>query len=196
MTERATGALANQQGALPDRQVTLGAVQIALGEAKERAKGTAKFKVKVWEQRAKKFLKFIEAAGDKLDAVKIFKKGRNTDTIYSKEIGPTDWKTESGYRVKIWNQQDKYSNDTKTLEKLNAAMANIPGNPVLTEEFRKKILEFADISPEKVVEILDFERNKAQMPPTVPGGPTVPGAVTPQATLPTPVNPVQSKPAI
>jgi len=194
MTERATGALANQQGALPDRQVTLGAVQIALGEAKERARGTAKFKVKVWEQRAKKFLKFIEAAPDKLDAVKIFKKGRNTDAIYNKTIGPNDWKSELGYRVKIWSQNDKYSNDTKTLEKMNAAMANIPGNPVLTEEFRKKILEFADISPEKVVEILDFEKNKAQMPQIGPDGQPIPtsgGGINPPAPAQPPVLPVK-----
>lgn len=163
MSERATGATATQQGVQTERKITLGEVELALGEAKSRIKGMSKFYTKVWEQRAKKFLKMIEAAGDRLDAVKVYKKGRNTDEIYSKEIGPNDWQSKSGYRVKIWSQEDKDETDTKMLNSLNAAVTNMPGNKVLLEEFQKKLLEFSKLSPEKIVEIIEAQKQMAMI---------------------------------
>src|SRR3990172_2690232 len=86
MIEKATGATATQQGATTERQITLGEVQLALGEAKERIKGMSKFYTPAWKQRGEIFYKLIEAGADKLDAVKIYKKGLNTDEIYG-QIG-------------------------------------------------------------------------------------------------------------
>jgi hypothetical protein len=83
MTEKATGATTTQQGTQTERKTTLGEVELALGEAKERTQGMSKFYTKAWEQRGLKFLKLIEAGRGKLDAVKIYKEGKNTDELFS-----------------------------------------------------------------------------------------------------------------
>jgi len=170
MIEKATGATATQQGVQTERQVTLGEVQLAQGEAKARTQGMSKFYTNVWKQRAFKFLMMIEAASDKLDAVKIYKKGRNTDNVFEREISPKDWKTNAGYRVKVWSQDEKKANDTDSLTKLNAVFINMMDNPKLVEIYKRKLLEFADLTPDEITEIMDFEKQKLAMPlPSLPG---------------------------
>ncbi len=164
VAERATGATAAQQGATEQRQITLGEVQLALGEAKERVKGMSKFYTPTWKERGLKFLKLIEAAPDKLDAVKIHKKGRNTDTIYNREIDPTDWMTPEGYQVKVWSQDEKDAQDSEALQKLNAVVTNMPGNMKLLEVYQRKLLEFADLKPEEINEIMEIEKQKMMQP--------------------------------
>jgi hypothetical protein len=160
MSEKASGATANLQGAENTKQITLGEVQIALSEAKERVKGMSKFYTHAYEERALKFLKLIEAAPEKLDAVKIYKQGRNSTDIYAREIAPKDFMTESGYRVKIWSQDEKDSQNTAQLEKLNAVKTMIPGNPKLIEIVNRKALEFADLSPDDINSIMEIEKEK------------------------------------
>lgn len=160
MNDRATGATATQQGVPSERQITLGEVKLALTEAKERTKGMSKFYTHAWRKRAEKFLKLIEAAPDKLDAVKIYKEGRNSSDIYEAEISPADWMTKSGYKVKIWSQEDKANQDIQQLQKLTALRAIIPGNPKLEEIIQRKSLEFADLKPEEINDIVTIEREK------------------------------------
>ncbi|MEK7180324.1 MAG: hypothetical protein AAB706_02515 [Patescibacteria group bacterium] len=163
MVEKATGATATQQGVQTERQVTLGEVQLAQGEAKARTQGMSKFYTKAWEQRGIKFLKLIEASADKLDAVKIYKKGRNTDNVFEREISPKDWMTQAGYRVKVWSQDEKKANDTDALTKLNAVMMNMADNPKLREVYQRKLLEYADLTPDEITEIMQFEQQKMMM---------------------------------
>jgi hypothetical protein len=163
LIEKATGATATQQGTQIDRQVTLGEVQLALGEAKERVKGMAKFYTPAWQERGKKFLKLIEAASNKLDVVKIYKKGRNSDKLYSREISPSDWKIKSGYRVRVWSQEDKNTQDIRALEKMNAVRANMADNPKVDEIYKRKLVEWADFSPDEVNEVMEYERQKRML---------------------------------
>lgn len=181
MSERATGATATQQGVQTERQVTLGEVQLALGEAKSRIKGMSKLYTACWKKRAEKFLKFIEAAPNKLDSVKIWKKGRNTSEQYPREVDPKDWHNASGYTIKIWSQEDKDQNDTQILQKMSAAVANMPGNTVLLQEYQQKLLEFSKLSPEKILEILQSEKDRVtQMAQMGQASPTMqPGAPKP-----------------
>jgi hypothetical protein len=160
MTEKATGATATQQGAQNTKQVTLGEVQLALSEAKERIKGMSKFYTPAWKQRGRMFLKLIEAAGGDLDVVKIYKKGKNTSDIYGKEIGPSDWETKSGYRERVWSQDEKDTEDTNRLQKLNAAKTIMPGNIKLEEIYQRKVLEFSDLTPEEINDVMLFEQQK------------------------------------
>jgi len=162
MIEKATGATATQQGAQTERQITLGEVQLALGEAKERIKGMSKFYTPAWKDRGRKFLKLIEAAPEKLDAVKIYKKGLNTDNVFESEIQPSDWMSEAGYDVKVWAQDEKTAQDTQGLEKMNAAVANIPGNIKLMEIFQRKLLEYADLTPDEVNAVIEIEKQKQE----------------------------------
>lgn len=163
MTEKATGATATQQGLPTANQRTLGEVQLAQGEAKARTQGMSKFYTKVWEQRAMKFLKLIEAASDKLDAVKIYKEGKNTTDVYEREIVPTDWMTKAGYRVKVWSQDEKKSQDTNSLNKGIAVLQLMPGNPKLLEVLQRKGLELADLKPEEIAMIMEAEAQKNLM---------------------------------
>ena len=177
MIEKATGATATQQGVETKAQTTLGEVQLAQGEAKARTQGMSKFYTNAWEQRATKFLKLIEAASDHLDAVKIYKEGKNTDNVFEREISPKDWMTKAGYRVKVWSQDEKKANDTDSLTKLNAVMMNMADNPKLREVYQRKLLEFADLKPEEIAEIMQYEEQKMMMlgngqmglPPPQPG---------------------------
>ncbi len=188
MNEKATGATSTQQGAQTERQVTLGEVQLAQGEAKARTQGMSKFYTHAWGQRATKFLKLIEAASDKLDAVKIYKKGRNSDDIFGREISPKDWMTKSGYRVRVWSQDEKKANDTDSLNKLNAVYLNMSDNPKLKEIYQRKLLEFADLTPDEVTEVMDFEKQKILMPPMGGGmvNPQMQQGQAPQKPLPKP----------
>ena len=184
-TERATGATATQQGVQTQRQVTLGEVQLALGEAKERSKGMTKFYTSAWKRRATLFLKLLEAAGDKLDAVMIYKKGRNTDRLFPKEIGPADWKSKAGYHVQVWSQDDKNKTDDEMLQKLNAAVTLIPGNMKLIDVYQRKLLEFAHLSPEETMGVLEEERAKREQQALLATQGGQPGM------MPLPVNPGQ-----
>ena len=170
MVQKATGATETQQGVQTERQVTLGEVQLAQGEAKARVQGMSKFYTDAWKKRATKFLKLIEAASDKLDAVKIYKEGKNTSDVFEREISPKDWMTKAGYRVKVWSQDEKKANDTDSLTKLNAVMLNMPDNPKLREVYQRKLLEFADLKPEEITAIMQYEDQKAMMMTQNPTG--------------------------
>lgn len=163
MLEKATGATPTAQGVENQRQITLGEVQLALGEAKERVKGMSKFYTQVWKDRGEMFTKICEAAGDKLDAVKIYKKGKNTDNIFQREISSFDWQTASGYQVKVWSQDEKNEKDTQSIEKINAVSQLMPGNPKLEEIKKRKLLEFAGLKPEETNEVMQYEQQKMQM---------------------------------
>lgn len=176
MIEKATGSTSTLQGVQTENKITLGEVELALGEAKQRIKGISKFYTQAWKDRGELFLKLIEAASDKLDAVKIYKKGRNTNDIYGREIEPKDWVTESGYRVRVWSQDEKNAKDQETLQKLNAVKMNMPANPKLDEVYQRKLLEFAGLTPDEINEIMEVEQrnremmmNQAQVPGQMPG---------------------------
>lgn len=160
INERATGAVSTSQGVPTARKITLGEVQIDLSQAQERIKGMTIFYNQVWHERATMFLKLIEAAPEKLDAVKIYTKGRNTDNVYPREIAPDDWRSESGYRIRIWSQSEKTKQDTDNLEKQSAVKQNMPYNPVVDKIYKRKLVEWADYTPDEVKEVMDFEQQQ------------------------------------
>ena len=180
MTEKATGATATQQGIETKGQTTLGEVQLAQGEAKARTQGMSKFYTNAWEQRATKYLKLIEAAADRLDPIEIYKEGKNTNNIFKREISPKDWMTKAGYRVKVWSQDEKKANDTDSLNKIIGTLQLMPGNPKLLEVAQRKALELADLTPDEISAIMEFEKLKMLgngtmgLPPTQPGTPGQP----------------------
>jgi hypothetical protein len=165
LNDRATGATATQQGVQTERKVTLGEVQLALNEAKGRVKGISKFYTLAWKKRGEKFLKLVEAAPEKLDAVTIYKKGRNTNAVYSREIRPKDWMTKSGYNVKVWSQDERNERDMSQLEKISAVSRMIPGNKKLIEIMQRKALEFAGLKPNEINDIIELEKTKAESMP-------------------------------
>ena len=107
--------------------------------------------------------KLIEAAGSKLDAVTIYKKGRNSDNIYSREISPEDWRSEAGYRVKVWSQDERNAENTDSLQRANAAKTVMPDNPVVDTVYKRKVLEFSDFGPDEINDAMKFEEEKRNM---------------------------------
>jgi len=194
MLEKGTGATQTLQGVKSEQQVTLGEVQLTLGEAKERVKGMSKFYTQAWKDRGLIFIKLLEAAGDKIDAVKVYKKGRNTDNIFEREISPADWKSEAGYRVKVWSQDEKNAESQDSLQKMNAAKTVMPDNPVVDTVYKRKVLEFSDFTPDELNDAMKYEEEKRQMmlqqaqmgivPPQQPGQPA--GAQPPPLPMSTP----------
>ena len=162
MAEKASGATSTQQGATSGRQVTLGEIELTLGEAKERTAGMGKFYTPAWEEKGEMFLMMIEAASDRLDAVEIYKEGRNSTKLYKREIEPGNWMTESGYRTRVWSQAEKFAQDTEDLQLLNAARASMPDNPKLTEIYQRRLLEIVKLSPEEINAIMEFEERKRE----------------------------------
>ena len=160
-TEQASGATSTLQGVQTERKITLGEVELALGEAKDRVKGMSKFYTQVWKERATKFLKLLEANADKLDAVKIYTKGRNSDDLYEREIESKDYA--GRYRTKVWSQDEKDTKDTKSLEKLNATRQLFPGNTKFDEIVKRKALEFNDLPPDDINAIMQIEVQNAEM---------------------------------
>lgn len=177
MIEKATGSTSTLQGVQTENKITLGEVELALGEAKQRIKGISKFYTQAWKDRGELFLKLIEAAHDKLDAVKIYKRGRNTNDIFGREIAPEDWMTESGYRVRVWSQDEKNAKDQETLQKLNAVKMNMPANPKLDEVYQRKLLEFAGLTPDEINEIMEVEQRNREM---MMNQSQIPGQLPPQ----------------
>lgn len=158
--EKATGASAGQQGVPSEKRITLGEFQATLTEAKERVKGMSKFYTPVWEERGMMFVKLLEAAPEKLNAVKIYKKGRNTDNLYEREVSPKDWQTPLGYRVKVWSQDEKDLNDINTLQKQNAVKQAMPNNRKVSEIYQRKLLEWANYTPDEINEIMQIEEEQ------------------------------------
>ena len=176
MVEKATGAVASKQGVTTPGNKTKFEINAVLEEATERTQGMSKFYTNAWKQRATKFLKLIEAASDRLDAVKIYKEGKNTDNVFEREISPKDWMTKAGYRVKVWSQDEKKANDTDSLNKGIAVLQLMPGNPKLLEVIQRKGLELADLKPDEITAIMQFEEQRNMMiaqgliaPPMQPG---------------------------
>ena len=170
IAESATGATTTLQGVETERKTTLGEVELNLGEAKERVKGMSKFYTQVWKDRAHKYLKLIEAAPEKLDTLKIHKKGKNTDNIFTREISPKDFMSKSGYTYKVWSQDEKESKDTETIQKLQLAINIMPGNPKLMEIYQRKLLEYGSLSPEEVNAIMEFEKQRREALTSTAGG--------------------------
>lgn len=159
-----TGATDTLQGNLAKGDPTLGEIDKAETEAKERVGSIAKFYTPAWERRGLLFLKLIEAAPEKIDAAKISTKGRNTDQLFTREISPKTWHDELGYGIKIWSKDEKASSDGKALEKLNAVKIAMPFNPKVAEIYNRRLLEFAELPPDEVKEVMDYERQKLTLP--------------------------------
>lgn len=162
LMEKATGATSTLQGAETEKKITLGEIQLMFAEAKERVKGMSKFYTKAWEDRGTMFIKLLEAAEDKLDAVRIEKKGRNSDNLYSREIRPQDWRSQSGYRCRVWNRDEKDTNDINVIQKQNAVKTSMPDNPKVAEIYQRKLLEWAGYTPDEITEIMKIEEDKRQ----------------------------------
>jgi hypothetical protein len=179
MAKEATAATAAQGGATEQKQVTLGEVQLALANASQRIKSSEKYINESWEELGTMFMKMVEAGGDELEDIDITKKGRNSQKLYTKDIGPKDFISSKGYTVEVRTVSDKTTDDLDSLQKLQAATASMPTNQALTDIKNRKLLEFAGLTPEEVNTVLEVEKQKLEQMANMPGMPML-GTPTPQ----------------
>lgn len=206
IAEKASAASATSAGQVNQNKVTLGEVELTLSEAKERLKASSNYFIPAWEERGTKFVKLIEAAGDRLDAVRVFKKGYRGN-MFSKEIAPSDWQTANGYEVEVSTKADVKNRAIETVNTLNAVRQAMPNNIPLMEIHERKMLDLVPgLTPDEIREVTDFQKKQreamakqaalqANAMASAAGGGAAPGGLPGQPPLPNGV-PQQQLPAV
>ena len=136
----------------------------------------SKFYRQGWKDLGEKFVQIVEANPDKLEAVKLYKKSAQGN-YFAKEVKPTDWKSKSGYKTKVTTQSEKQQDSIDSIQKMNAVLGQFPNNLPLKEIYQKKLLDWAELSPDQTKEVMDFEKQQMVNPMMagMPGAPGLPG---------------------
>jgi hypothetical protein len=181
LVERATAATDIQKGEAQKDEITLGEVKLLAANAQQRISSMSKFYRQARREFANKWQKLVMANSAKLKPVKLFKKSYKGKT-FSQTVRPGDWKSESGYNVRVVNSAEQEQKNLDTVQKLGAIKQLYPNNIPLARILEEKLLDIANVSPEQKKEVLDFEKQAAQQPQIQPGAqPTpAPQPVTPQ----------------
>jgi hypothetical protein len=185
IVQTAVAANAAVQGNVEDRQVTLGEVQLAVSAAKERISSIAKFYMLAQKEKGDKWAKIMLANADSLEAVTLYKKSHKGN-LFKKTVSGKDYKSDAGYNCRVVSTSERQEQSIQTLQKLQAAKQQFPGNPVLDKIIGKKVLEFADVNPEEAQAVLDAQEQMMQqaiqqgIPPDAQ--PALPGQPVPQLT--------------
>ncbi len=163
LIESATAATATSKGETETNKVTLGQVELELQAAKERMSGFAKFSLMAQKEKGEKFAKLVNANPDKLEAVKVYKKGYRGN-MFEKHITPQDWRSEKGYSCRVVSSAEREKKSLETIQKMNAVKAQFPTNIALKRIYDKKLLEFGGLNPEEIKEVVNAEdQNPAPM---------------------------------
>lgn len=165
LAEKATASTATQTGAIEQRQVTLGEVQLALANAQDRVKSVQQFIDDDWLEFGLLYIKVLEGAGQYLDPITVTKKGRLGRKMYTREISMKDWKSKAGYTVEVKMLQDKQAEDIDQIQKLKVARADMPTNVPLADIYNHHILQFAGLTPDEISTVEEYEK-QARMTPT------------------------------
>jgi len=164
IAEQASAATTFQQGVQEQSAITLGEVKLLLANAQERVKAMSVYYTESWKDFGEKYVKLIEAAPHLIDPLMIHKKGRLTKKMYSREITPKDWITKTGFTCEVKVKSEKIEEDMNSLQWLNAARSIMINNPIVDEEYKLKIMENANMSAEKIVEALKYDKQMLQTP--------------------------------
>jgi hypothetical protein len=191
LVETAVAANSTVQGNTEQKKVTLGEVELAMSAAKERLTSIAKFYMLAATEKADKWAKIMNANPDKIDSVKLYKKSHKGN-YFSKTVSGKDWKSDAGYLCRAVSSAERENQSMQTIQKLNAVKAQFPDNPAMNKIYGNKLLEFGDLTPDEIKEVMDFEAQKMShgmvtgMPPDAMGG-SPPPAMAP----PAPIDPMQ-----
>lgn len=158
LSEKAVAATSTQTGSVEKSSVTLGEVELALANAKERIKSMAIFYTQSWQEFGEKYAKLLEANADMLDEMTITKKGRKGLKNYTRVIKPEEIFTKNGYAVQVKMVQDKQAEDVESLTKLDFLKKVMPTNEALQDIYERRAAEFAGLSPDEVTEVMEAQR--------------------------------------
>jgi hypothetical protein len=162
LVETAVAANAAVQGTVEERKVTLGEVELAVAAAKERISSIAKFYMLAQKEKGDKWTRIMNANADKLDSVKLYKKSHKGN-YFSQNVTGDMWKSKEGYTCRAVSSAERQAKSIEGIQKLGAVRAQFPDNPAMSKIYGKKVLEFADLNPDEINEVMEFEEQKAQM---------------------------------
>jgi hypothetical protein len=185
IAEKATAANATAGGETTTN-VTLGDVQLALANAQKRILMQQVFYTEDWKELGLKYTKMLEAAGDKIKSVTIYKKGRLGLKTYQKTIGPSDWKSDAGYLPEIKTITDKQQEDFEAVQKLQVLKNEMPTNVPLLEIFHRKLMQFSALTPDEISRVEEFQKQNQTTVPPIGGEVATPGT---SAQVPNVANP-------
>src|ERR1044071_4668093 len=138
------------------------------------------------KEKGDKWAKIMNANADKLDAVKLYKKSHKGN-YFSKTVTGKDWKSDAGYECRVVSSAEREQQGLKTIQKPNAVKAQFPGNMAMAKIYGKKILEFADLNPDEIKEVMDQEEQNMKsgggLPASPETAPQVPQLTQPQNAL-------------
>lgn len=156
LVESATAATATTKGETDNNKVTLGEVELTLAAAKERISSISKFYMLAQKEFGDKWGKLVNANGDKIEAVKIYKKGYRGN-MYSKTLSPKDWQSEDGYSCKVVSSAEREQKSVQTIQKMNAAKQEFMGNTAFEKIYDQRLLEFVGLNADESKEVMDFK---------------------------------------
>lgn len=162
IAEKATAATAANSGSVESRKVTLGEVEYALANAQKRIQIQQIFYTEDWKDLGLKYSKFLEAAGDKLEDVTVFKKGRLGKKMYKKVIGLKDYKDKEGYISEVKTVSEQQEEQVDTIERMRILRDEMPENVPLRDIYRRKLMELNKFTPEEVSQIEEFEKQQTE----------------------------------
>ncbi len=163
-----------QEGAVDPNKVTAFEIKLAYQEAKARVESMAIFYTLSWENFGQKFIKLIEANVDKLEPITVYKKGYR-GTMFKADISPKDWKTPSGFKVRVVPKTKKQQEDAKQIQNLQQTLIVMPDNVPLKRIYQEKLLDFDELNPDQKKEVLDFEEKKQKAIENAIANPTAGG---------------------
>src|SRR5579864_639529 len=164
LVERATAATDIQKREPNKDEITLGEVKLLAANAQQRIASMSKFYRQARKEFADKWQKLVLANSNKLKPVKLFKKSYK-GRMFSQTVKPGDWKSESGYNVRVVNSAEQEQKNLDTVQKLSAIKQMYPNNVPLARILEEKLLDIANVSPEQKKEVLDFEKQAQQQAP-------------------------------
>lgn len=184
IAEKASAATAITQGVAERKRITLGEIQLLAGNAMDRIQSMSLYYQQVWLNIGQKYVKLVEAMGNEIEAVRLFKKGYG-GTVFNKELTPQSWQSKSGYSVKVISKKDKSEQDLDQIQKLNAVKTFMPMNTALNDIIKKKLLDVGGLNPDEIKVIMEAEAKmpSPMTPPVEPGDVNTP-KMTPLSQLP------------
>jgi hypothetical protein len=164
MAEKATAATSQQQGQAQPQKLTLGEVQMLVANAQDRVKAMSPLYTDSWEEFGIKYSKILDAAPNLLDAMMVYKKGRQGKSIYARLVKPEDWQDNDGYITEVKDTTQDGDKDIQDMQKLNVPKTLMPNNPVLNEIIKQKSLEMCSFSATQIEEIMKIEKQPVAPP--------------------------------
>jgi hypothetical protein len=182
LVQSATAATAPKTGTSEPGEQTLGEVQLMTSAANERITSISKFYMLAQKEFGWKWSEIVNANADKLDDVKLYKKGFRGN-YFKKTLKTSMLKSDEGYECRVVSTAEREQDNLKTVQKLQAVASQFQGNPAMMKIYQEKLLDFANLTPDQKQEVMNAEKQKQQtmaMQPPQPGQPQ-PGAPQPPA---------------